>query len=289
MPDYVRSTKVAFAQVPEELLFNPALSSHAKTVYAILDRRVDNRDGSDTQGHPFPGQEWIAERMGVSVPTVSKAVAELRDAGWISVARRQHTSNLYTLHDRPQLSQAKVGNDSQLSQAKAQLSHAKVPTFTGESKREQGQPEQDNESKKDLSAPNASEASADLFGNETGARSARKKTQPVDRHMPSFLAAYPPVPHPSTDTAVRTALARVLKIQHIRTILASLDEWCEFWTASGREPKYIPSQRKWLDDKYWEQKPPAVIRRSTGGKPSYDDHVSDFIARNGLGFSGEAS
>jgi hypothetical protein len=136
-----------------------------------------------------------------------------------------------------------------------------------------------------LSAPNASETPSDLFGTETAARSARTSQSRIDRHVAAFLAKYPPVPHPSTDTAVKGALGKVLKVQNIRAVLASLDEWVAFWTASGREPQYIPSQRKWLSDKYWEQKPPAVIPKVR--RASLDDRLGAFIERNGL--AGEAS
>lgn len=103
MTHQLRRRRPAFAPVPEALLFDPNLSSHAKVVWGVLDRRIDNRPDSDTEGCAFPGREWIAETMGVSTDTVDRALKALEEAGWILVERpKGGRRNVYELLDHPE-------------------------------------------------------------------------------------------------------------------------------------------------------------------------------------------
>ena len=81
-----------FTQVPNFILKNPALSSNAKVVYAMLLSYAWNHD------RVFPGQERMAEDMGSSQPTIARAIAELEQVGYLEIAwRGQGLTNLYTL------------------------------------------------------------------------------------------------------------------------------------------------------------------------------------------------
>jgi hypothetical protein len=62
-----------FGKLPTQVLYNPHLSSNAKCVYACLDQHANN----DTTVS-FPGQAYMSKRLGISQPTVSRAVLELR-------------------------------------------------------------------------------------------------------------------------------------------------------------------------------------------------------------------
>jgi DNA-binding transcriptional regulator YhcF (GntR family) len=101
-----------YAEVPEALLFDPKISSHAKTAWGILDRHIDNRVeslGTETEGVAFPSRATLAGYMGVSLDTVDRALAELRLAGWLSTtARGQGRTALNELHDEPDAAQARL-------------------------------------------------------------------------------------------------------------------------------------------------------------------------------------
>lgn len=82
-----------FTQVPNFILKNPELSSNAKVVYAMLLSYAWNND------RVFPGQERMAEDMGISRPTVTKAIGELEQVGYLEIQRRgQGLTNIYILH-----------------------------------------------------------------------------------------------------------------------------------------------------------------------------------------------
>jgi DNA-binding MarR family transcriptional regulator len=82
-----------FTQVPNFILKNADLSSNAKVAYSLL------LSYAWTNNRVFPGQERMAEDMGTSQPTVTRAIAELERVGYLEIIRRgQGLTNLYTLH-----------------------------------------------------------------------------------------------------------------------------------------------------------------------------------------------
>jgi len=82
-----------FTQVPNFILRDSELSIGAKLTYAMFLSYAWHNDRC------FPGQERLAAEMGMSVPSVSNFISELRDQGLISIQRRgQGKTNLYTVH-----------------------------------------------------------------------------------------------------------------------------------------------------------------------------------------------
>src|SRR5438128_1093237 len=82
-----------FTQIPNYLLNNKDLSFAAKVVYAKL------LSYAWTNDRVFPGQERMAEELGSSQQTVSRAIVELEKAGLLEIQRRgQGWTNIYTLH-----------------------------------------------------------------------------------------------------------------------------------------------------------------------------------------------
>ena len=85
--------RYGFTQLPNFILRNPELSANAKTVYSLLLSYAWNNNLC------FPGQERLAEHMGVNVSTVSRATAELEDCSLIEIERRgQGKTNFYTVN-----------------------------------------------------------------------------------------------------------------------------------------------------------------------------------------------
>jgi Helix-turn-helix domain len=82
-----------FTQLPNFILRNSQLSANAKVVYSLLLSYAWHNNLC------FPGQERLAEHMGVNVSTVSRATTELEDCSLIEIERRgQGKTNFYTIN-----------------------------------------------------------------------------------------------------------------------------------------------------------------------------------------------
>ena len=82
-----------FTQVPNFILKMADLSVGAKVTYAMFLSYAWHNDNC------FPGQERLAEDMGMSRSRVTEFVTQLEKAGLISIQRRgQGRTNLYTVH-----------------------------------------------------------------------------------------------------------------------------------------------------------------------------------------------
>src|SRR5258706_7804278 len=82
-----------FTQVPNCVLRDSKLSSNAKLVYAQLLSYAWHSN------YAFPGQDTMAEDLGLGLRTVSGAVAELQRQGYLEVQRRGlGRTNQYVLH-----------------------------------------------------------------------------------------------------------------------------------------------------------------------------------------------
>lgn len=66
-----------FGYVHQPVLADPSISITAKAVYALL------ASYADRSGFSYPGRKRLASELGVSVPTVRRALAELVEAGVI--------------------------------------------------------------------------------------------------------------------------------------------------------------------------------------------------------------
>ena len=82
-----------FTQVPNFILKNPDISVGARITYAMFLSYAWHNESC------FPGQDRLAEDMGMSRSRVTEFVGELEQSGLISIQRRgQGKTNLYTIH-----------------------------------------------------------------------------------------------------------------------------------------------------------------------------------------------
>lgn len=82
-----------FTQVPNFILKKPDLSVGAKVAYAMFLSYAWHNDSC------FPGQERLADDMGMSRSRVTEFVGELERSGLVTIHRRgQGKTNLYTIH-----------------------------------------------------------------------------------------------------------------------------------------------------------------------------------------------
>src|SRR5690348_3693219 len=84
--------KSGFVQLPNFILTDKQLSAYAKLSYALLLSYAWQKDSC------FPGQERMANDLGVSRQYLSKALKELQDHNYILVERRGlNKTNVYTI------------------------------------------------------------------------------------------------------------------------------------------------------------------------------------------------
>lgn len=76
------TTDYRFAQIPQDLLYDPAMSAQAVRIYGVL-----MRHGSDP-ARCYPSHERLGQLIGVSERSVQRPLAELVKAGWIKKVRR---------------------------------------------------------------------------------------------------------------------------------------------------------------------------------------------------------
>ena len=88
-----RATSRGFTQVPNFVLESEEISTGAKLAYAMLLKYAWH------ENRCFPGQDRLAEEMGVSRRSVNTYVQELKEKKFISIERQgQGKTNVYTLH-----------------------------------------------------------------------------------------------------------------------------------------------------------------------------------------------
>jgi len=219
----VRRERPPFALVPEALLTDEAVSKasgHAVRVYALLDRHADRN------GRCWPGRERLAERLGLSVASVDRAMAALRDAGWLSVQRRGLSqTNVYYLHQRP----ASTGASAESAPVRTTES-APVPNKREPVEREPG-----------TTARTGALVLADGFD--------------------TWWQQYP---RKVSKPAARKAYAKALRGGATADdVLAGLLPWCAYWHARG-EPEFVPHPATWLNGERWNDAPPEHARRGQG-------------------------
>ena len=82
-----------FTQVPNFILRDGTLSLGAKVAYSMFLHFAWNNESC------FPGQDRLAQHMGMSVPRVNEYIKELKEAGLVEITRRgQGKTNLYRVN-----------------------------------------------------------------------------------------------------------------------------------------------------------------------------------------------
>ena len=82
-----------FTQVPNFILRNPEISVGAKVAYSMFLSYAWHNDSC------FPGQDRLADDMGLSRSRVTQLITELEKSGLITIQRRgQGKTNIYKIH-----------------------------------------------------------------------------------------------------------------------------------------------------------------------------------------------
>lgn len=95
-PSRIRNRYGAFAQIPEILVRDPAVSDRAIRIYALLWTY-----SAEKNRKVWPSRKTMAETLQVSVSTIDRGIRELEERGAIAVEADFHgvrqTSNVYTI------------------------------------------------------------------------------------------------------------------------------------------------------------------------------------------------
>jgi hypothetical protein len=84
--------KSGFVQLPNFILTEKKLSAYAKLSYALLLSYAWQKDSC------FPGQQRMANDLGLSERHLRRAIKELEDSNYISIERRGlNKTNVYTI------------------------------------------------------------------------------------------------------------------------------------------------------------------------------------------------
>ncbi len=82
-----------FTQIPNFILRNPDISSGAKTTYSLFLSYAWHNNLC------FPGQDTLANAIGMSIGSVNAFIKELEACGLVEITRRgQGKTNLYTVN-----------------------------------------------------------------------------------------------------------------------------------------------------------------------------------------------
>jgi hypothetical protein len=222
--------------IPDSLIFCPEATPQAVRVYAAL---KSFKRGS------FPSLAWLGDRLGADIATIRRAIQLLDRLGYVTVEARfradgGQTSNLYHLHDAP----LDTTRTPPRRRASRRGIHATPPLSPARP--------QDFDLQEDLIQENQSQnTSRDL-----ALRSLPTRPDAFD----DFWAAYP---RKVGKPAARQAFTRALRTGGtLDAMAAGLNAWTAYWTERD-EPEYVPHPSTWLNQRRWEDRPPAP-RRAPG-------------------------
>lgn len=223
-----------FTTIPEWVLWHPGLSPLAVRVYGTLDRRGQTPDKC------WPSHAWIAEKVGISVRSVSRVLAELDEVGAVRAMHRGsqsggRTSDAYWL-----------AGDGPLPALTALLC-LETDGVTGQD--EQG------------FMPSASPS------NRTQMAEEREPSypEPVKENslalVPAFEAAcdfdafWTVYPRKVAKGAAKKAWDGAVKKAQPHQIVVGANDYAEW--ARAEDPKFVAHPATWLNGERWLDEPPA--------------------------------
>lgn len=253
-----------FAMVPEALLMDPAISSHAVRVYGILIRYGTTPDDC------YPTLPTIAAAMGASPRSVQAWVRELEAAGWARRCARPDGRQGYQVrtHREGARSTARPGARPTARQGRAaQRGGGALHSAPNESHGTRATNE---------NPPRPPAASAQGLLLPAEARPLAGRTYATAGHDVAFDRFWQLYPRRVGKIAARKAWTKALRSAPDHVIIAGAQR---FAADPNREPEYTPHPATWLNAGRWDDEPlPArggrdanrterAISRMAGGRP----------------------
>jgi hypothetical protein len=298
---------VPFAQTPIALLGRPDVNATAATVYDLISAYRNRRTGAC-----FPKRQTLAQRLGVSVRTISRAVSQLRSAGFLFI-RKLPLSNAYELTTPDQWQAA--GTDAERRDKNGKSAGTKMASLPG-----QKWPGDADSSlyEPDVLYPEgrraaASEADSPLEAAAAAAPPLRVTPEPEPpATLPAVVPAEETIPalaaamadellkvHPQPGLAQRAA-PEILRILQQSSDVEAVAEriwnhhgaWVRYW-ATLEAGRFIPQLWRWFRDGDWERPPverKGVVSESWAAVREREqrEHAEIYyrtLAENGLWFA----
>ena len=269
------TTRSTFRVVPDQLVFDPLLSSAAKEMYAVLLSFA----GDTSQAWPgIPGiRERLikraveyghstraeAEKLVPAERTISTHLGELVDRGWVYRRRRMNTSS------KTHICQQR-GEVPPWGALQQQLPEASpVPAESGMNEHAESGVTVAAESGRSVPAESGMKK-----------RLSKKETQGKEKQIPSadasertsspdpfqqFWAVYPRRKEPK---AAAKALTKALKDgAHLDEILAGAERYAAEVERGGFAPQFVKYPATWLNKGCWADEPESVTAVRNNGGP----------------------
>jgi hypothetical protein len=185
-------------------------------LYAVLDRYADRRTRAS-----WPSRERLADRLGVSLSTLDRAVAELKEHGWLTVTQRGLTqSNLYVLRI-PVVSADSSESSSVTGRESSPVTNKREP----------------------------------LERERKSTRALAKNDDADDPGFDVFWQLWPrKVARPNALLAWRRAMRRA----DSSDVIAGAESWRAAWQTAGTSSRFIPHAATWLNRDGWHD--PADVQ-----------------------------
>jgi hypothetical protein len=215
-----------FAIIPEWVIYDPELSSHAVRVYAILARHADD------SGACWPSRKRIASLLGRGIDSVKRAVGELEERGAIEVQVRRHRpgepneTNVYFVR---RVDPRCTGAPSPVH-GRSDPRCTDAPTLGAQVHRER-EPMNESQSNENSSSPaDADEGSL----------------------VESFERFWALFPKKVAKREAMKAWGRLAKKgADLDEVIAGLERHAAVWADTGTERQFIPYPATWLNREQW--------------------------------------
>ena len=239
---HVTTDQPGWAMVPQDLLYDAALSANAVRIYGCLARH-----GSDP-ANCYPSHARIAGLLGMSERSIARPLAELAEAGWVTKVKRPplpdgtRRPDAYHVHLEPRSTARST------AQSSAEPPRNPARNHRAESRGEREPVKESQEIQRDA---RAAQDVLQLVVEEP------EIPEPFD----AFWELYPrKVAKPKAERAWR-------KVTDDGAVMAGLACWNAYWK-SRDDPRFVPYPATWLNDERWNDDPPPIRANGNGHRQS---------------------
>lgn len=232
-----------FAMIPEWLL-DSEISDRAVRVWCVLSRHAS------TEGKAWPGRPKLAERLGCSLASLDRAIAELVDAGAVSVEAHHRpdgsrATNSYWMWPATPSSPVRT---PPLTREGPPSSPVQVPLLTGEEAIRNESQRNESQKGKILRPPDDE----------------RTDQQLITDAFTAFWKAYP---RKTAKGEARKAWPRAIKAAggDLGKIVGGVRRYAA--DPNLPEPQFIPHPASWLNGERWDDEP-LPPRAANGHRPA---------------------
>ena len=252
----LRIERGPFEMLPHWLLMENEISSHAIRLYLVI------RSFGDEGRTAWPGRSRLADLIGQSRSTVTRAVQELEEVGALCIRRRSEHSNEYHIHWHPELGCMFFGQNDDL---RGRIVTG-PPVDGGSPSVDWGRPPVDG---------GRPQVDGELRLRELRLRNLDNRTpvrKPVDDD-PEFQRFWENYPRKAAKGSARRAWSKATRIASPEEIIEGAARYA---ADPNRDPSYTAHPATWLNGERWLD-PDLPVKETRSGRK--ESEVMDVIAR----------